>query len=340
MIVSHFNDMGIPFEGLAQTINVEDDKHIELYEKELMSVTTVISTFEYCKLKQWYVYHTKMEVPLSFSFKPMLGDFVHTSLYESNDMTDSIIEDKKGISVYPEIDLVLDDSKTGLKLFGTSDLITMTDPNKPLNVFDYKFTTTNSRYLPKLRDMLQVLIYKNMVRDRFNAQVNPPNLIYIRPFNKEVAGCYKGRMNFKEIDFQTYVTVKGYKEALDIYYENVHSNIMEKRYKGQELDNLPYLDTETDSVLKIPTITDYMRMAMQVTDNIIHSKEMDNQREDREGRFDRKTTWDKKWRCDYCEFSDICHDPLPDTDEKRNVTLLSSNDKEFAEKHNVKYERW
>lgn len=339
MIVSYYNDMGIPFEGLAKTINIEEDKHIKLYENKRMSTTTVISTLEYCKLKQWYVYHTRMEVPLSSMFKPMLGDFMHSSLYSSNEMTGELIEREKNISLYPEIDLVIDDNKTGLKLFGTTDLITLTSPNAPLNIFDYKFTTTNSMYLPKLRDMLQVLIYKLMVEDKFGAKVGYPNLIYIVPFNKEVAGCRKGRINFRSVDFQRYVTVKGFDDLLKKYYDKVHPKILKSRYDGG-LDHLPYLDVETDSVLKITSIKDYMRIAMQLTQNIIFSNEMDNDREDREGKFDKKNTWDKKWVCDYCEYSNICHNPMKNTDEKKNTTLLSSDNKEFADKHNVKYEKW
>lgn len=338
MIVSHYNDMGIPFEGLAKTINVEEDKHITLYENKKMSTTTVISTLEYCKLKQWYVYHTRMKVPLSSMFKPMLGNFVHTSLFKSNELTSEIIEREENISLYPEIDLVIDEPKTGLKLFGTTDLITLTTPDAPLNVFDYKFTTTNSMYLPKLRDMLQILIYKMMVEDKFDAKVGNPNLIYITPFNKEVAGCRKGRINFRSVDFQRYVTVKGFADLLDQYYDKVHKNILKERYNGG-LEYLPYLDVEADEVLEINNISDYLAIAMQITNSIIYSKEMDNDREDREGIFDKKNTWDKKWRCDYCEYSDICHNPNK-TDKKRNTTLLSSDDKEFADKHNVKYEEW
>lgn len=341
MIIDAVNDISLPFEGLTQ--DLIHDHHTDMYLKGLVSVTTGIGCLEYCKRKTWFTYHTQVRIPASEMFVPQLGSFVHTGLEKSNKANRKHIKQSTDKDFFTEVRLV-SSNEYPRQILGTTDLVILDNETDSIKLYDYKFTRTYPKYTPRLTDMLQILIYNEMLKNSFDVRkfkLLPPAIVYIRKdaqkykYANIVAG---GHVQLENID--------GYSDAMGRYFDMSFRNDEEyfsSKYGGK-LDYLPYV--QDGELVALKSTRAYMKAMMIEIDRIIDDTDYKNYEfEGREGSYvneQGKVAQDSKWKCRYCTYAGFCtaREGVGERGINPDIQMLYTNSREFSRDMGVKFKSW
>ncbi len=364
MIYNVKNDMGYPFLPVALKFNegAEEDIHIQMYELGEISTTMMISTLDYCQRKMWYTYHTKIGVPLSSIFSMELGTMVHGGFEKA--VGKKVVSDKlneMNLDMHAEVGQSTYIKQVDRELRGKVDLLVLNTDTGEITIYDYKFTSSYFRYLPKTTHLLQLLIYKFIFERELykhldnSLKFSKPALVYINPAARDNK-------------FNKIATVDSYQDVAQNYYEKKRKDRRMKddefayRYGEFKKKAFYFYDSENDAYSAIKDIGQYILAGLTVAGQIAQSFDEDEWgARCREGYFagreyheekkrlaeeghplaNKELYGEKSWRCQYCSYFSICEERREDVTPKTpEIELISTDSKKFAKKHDVPLEDW